>query len=389
MVLKKQPGDFQVEELLRPSVWEELRHQPGAFALYRLEKTSLTTTQALGRAARALKLRPGAFSYAGLKDRHAQTVQYVTLRVEGAETPKEISDTGWSLERLGWLERPLRAVDIAGNGFRLMLRDLTPERCRRIDERAALLSAGTGRLLFVNYFGDQRFGSARVEFLARHLVRGQYREALRILLTVPERKEARTLKEFKRRVAQHWGDWQRLAAELSSRPERAPIEHLAKQPQDFRGAFARLPYFFQFMQVEAYQSWLWNRIAAELLAARCLSLLRAADRFGEMLFAPVDQLEQFHGLNLPVLGPRSRLEEPWREAAQKVLAAEGLSLPQLRLPGLRRPAFREKPRPLLAEANEFTRQEPLAQTGKRLQLELSFVLPRGAYATVLLRALGE
>jgi tRNA(Glu) U13 pseudouridine synthase TruD len=88
----------------------------------------------------------------------------------------------------------------------------------------------------------------------------------------------------------------------------------------------------------------------------------------------------------------TRLEGAWGRAARDVLAAEGLTIDRLRIPGLRRPAFSEAARPLFAAASgaTVTASEPdyLGRAG-RLKRTLRFNLPRGAYATVLLRALGQ
>ena len=82
-----------------------------------------------------------------------------------------------------------------------------------------------------------------------------------------------------------------------------------------------------------------------------------------------------------------------RGAAGAALASEGIDLPQLRIPGLRRPFFGETPRPLLVRAERFdltgATTDELTPSGKRLKRVASFELPRGAYATVVLRALGQ
>jgi tRNA(Glu) U13 pseudouridine synthase TruD len=61
------------------------------------------------------------------------------------------------------------------------------------------------------------------------------------------------------------------------------------------------------------------------------------------------------------------------------------------VPGLRRPDFGEAPRGLFAEAAGFALDPPTADElfADRLRRSVRFELPRGAYATVLLRALGQ
>ena len=410
MTIKRDPEEFVVEELLSPSLLDGLSQAPRPFALYRLTKTGLTTPQAAAAAARSLGLPGGAVAYAGLKDKHSHAIQHLTAQAAAAahEAPAAAQGPGWAVERLGWLDRALSSGDIAGNRFHIVVHGLTRQAGDDMDKAVELLgvemgtqgspehSAGSRAVRFVNYFGDQRFGSARHGrgFLARALVKGDFETALKLAIATPARKDSGAQKRFKRAVAEGWGRWPELLPLLARCPERRAVERLVYSGRDFRAAFAALPYFFQQLCVYAYQSSLWNQTARALVAQRCANLgpvLAAADPFGEMLFpAPRAVPAEFAGMELPLLGYKSELREPWRGAAEQVLSAEGLSTDELRIPGMRRPFFKEEPRQLFAEAREFvlSAPEPDGDAG-RSKRTLSFVLPRGAYATVLLRALGQ
>ncbi|MBE3100172.1 MAG: tRNA pseudouridine(13) synthase TruD [Planctomycetes bacterium] len=424
MTLKQSPADFLVEEILAAAVRETLRDRPAALALYRLAKENLTTPQAAAALAKALGVRPGQVAWAGLKDRHARTVQHVTApahAVKAGGNLAQIQGRDWQAERLGWLDEAITAAAIEANRFGITVRGLSREACRRMHEAAQLLAATPverppdltvaaqaapapsrlrpfvpSSLLFVNYFGDQRFGSARHGrgFLARHLVRGEFEEALRLAIAVWHRKDSRRMKEFKRAAAESWGRWADALARLPRCPERQAVEHLASAPGDFRGAFAALPYDFQEMAVHAYQSHLWNAIARHLVTERCSAgpMLAAEDPFGEMLFPAARAVPaELADLELPVLGRGSALREPWRASAEAVLAEEGVTTEMLRIPGLRRPQFAEVPRRLMAEASGFSLSAagPDENNPRRLKRIVAFQLPRGSYATVVLRALGQ
>jgi tRNA pseudouridine13 synthase len=100
-------------------------------------------------------------------------------------------------------------------------------------------------------------------------------------------------------------------------------------------------------------------------------------------------------LDLPLLAPKTVLAEPWDGAAAAALQEEGITLEQLKIPGLRRPFFGEAPRRLFVTAGGFSltpaEADPLSSTATRPRLcrTASFELPKGCYATVLLRALGQ
>ncbi len=74
MKLRQEHADFQVEELTDVTPAAE-----GPFSFYRLEKDGWTTPDALAAIRRRWKLEARRVSYGGLKDRHAQTVQYITI----------------------------------------------------------------------------------------------------------------------------------------------------------------------------------------------------------------------------------------------------------------------------------------------------------------------
>jgi tRNA pseudouridine13 synthase len=400
-MIKRTPTDFQVEETLSNDL-PSLAQKEGLFALYRLSKESLATPEAVGRAARELKVPANSFAYAGLKDKHASTIQHVTLKLENFPAPPEkASGGGWSLERMAFVPRPIASADIAKNRFRITLRNLTPQDCFDMDRAVRLLATSDSgnAIRVVNYFGDQRFGSARhgQGFIAAHLIKGEFEAALKLAIATEARKDRMEQKVFKRTLLENWGRWSDLIKKLRPCPERKAIERLANSGGDFRAAFCALPYMLQQLSVYAFQSHLWNSTARKLVEQRCVPLgpvLAADDVFGEMLFPTRDAiLPELTELDLPLLARKTELREPWKDAAEAVLHEEGIAVTQLEIPGVRRPFFGEEPRKLFFVAEEFQPGRPekdeSADDPRRKKRTVSFSLPRGCYATVLLRALGQ
>lgn len=426
MTLRRTPGDFVVHERLSPAFSSGLSPRPGAGALiavFELSKESMTTPEAIDQLARALGVRPGTIGYAGLKDKHARTTQHVSVRAPGGSMGartlvSEAEGPSWSARLVGWSRHELAAPAIDGNSFKIVVRGLSERDAGEMGRRAALLADGAGAssLLVVNYFGAQRFGSARhgQGWAARRLIEGDFEGALRLTIGTPARKDAGKTRAFTRGLAAGWGEWARLAHELPRCPERRAVEALAAGA-GFKEAFAALPAFLQSMVVEAYQSMLWNQtarrmmngLAAEAGAAQASApdggaggdpshraeLIRTPDEFGEMVFPPATLVpEAWRDMEMPVLAKNTRLEGPWREAASDALREEGIGVEQLKIPGVRRPFFGDAMRRLFVRAAGFSLSAPerdeLGGPGA-LRRTASFDLPRGAYATVVLRALGQ
>ena len=192
----------------------------GACAVYRLTKTSLTSPEALRRLTAALGAAQGAAALAGLKDKHARTIQHVTVRLppeaESRQADGSAAGPGWEAVRMGWCDRPIDAGAIAGNHFRIVVRGLTGARCAAMNAAAGAAAAGAGRLRLVNYFGDQRFGSARHHkgFVAPHLIRGEFEAALRLAIATVARQDNRARRRSSAPAAAGWGRWEELARTL-------------------------------------------------------------------------------------------------------------------------------------------------------------------------------
>lgn len=405
MTIRRQPEDFVVHERLAEEFHNGLvaGHSAQArHAVYQLSKTSLATPEAIQRLAKALGTRHAVIAYAGLKDKHAQTTQHVSAPFDdparAASLPPEVSGPGWSARHLGWSDHEISAQSIDGNRFTIVVRDLSRDAANQMHTRATLLALADGSLIVTNYFGDQRFGSARHGrgWIARALIAGDFESALKLAIATPARKDSGKTRDFTRLAATAWGAWDRLARELPRCPERAPIEALA-QGATFRDAFTTLPYFLQSMYVEAFQSHLWNRTAHRLMASLAHAsqheLLVTPDAFGELAFAPASALDEaWQSLDLPLLDKGTFLHEPWKDAALASLSDEGLTQADLRIPGLRRPYFGEAPRQLFIRALEFFMSPPERDElsgPSRWRRTVVFGLPRGSYATVVLRALGQ
>lgn len=400
MTIRRTPQDFLVTEVLTES-WtpREDRPEGDAHAVYVLEKTSLTTLDAAGAFGRSLGVRASKVSYAGLKDKHAVTRQHVSVAWEKATPPPPTTEAkGWRAAFVGWCAEPLVAEAISVNSFHLIIRDLSRKDVAEMQKRLATLRDGDGAnrsILFINYFGEQRFASVRskADFAGQHLVRGEFEEALRLLIGVPHRKDSGARRALTRACAAHWGKWAAIVKQLPPGAWRGPLEQLAAG-KDFKAAFEALPYVEQQFAVEAFQSQLWNECAAALLSTipNAETLVTPTD-FGELIFPAAKALTpRWREMEIPTLAASTRPREPWGKAAVKVLAARGLTIDSLTIPRLRRPAFGEAMRPLVAVASDVSFEGPdadeLSRPG-RLKVSAKFSLPRGAYATVLLRALGQ
>ncbi len=405
MTIRRIPEDFRVAECNTDAFHASLSRECIAshpFAAFTLEKISLATPDALEFVAQRLRVPRTAISAAGLKDRHACTTQVITVdtaALRGAP-PMHAEDPAWRLTRLGFVPRAADSTIISRNAFTIVVRGLDKRQADEMVRRVDSLRTRDGAVAFVNYFGDQRFGSARhgKGFVGPALLAGDFEQALRLAIGTPARKDSGAVRSLTRALATHWGDWTRALENFPRMPERASIEVLARGGS-FKDAFAALPKFTQEICIEAYQSHLWNSIARELAGALAESTAQrcfeAPDDYGALVFPRAAALTPaFRAMEIPMPSPRAQMPECLSVIAAGVFADAGVTLETMRIPGLSKPFFGGGARPFIAHAHAYAMSEPTHDTfscggPNCLSCVVSFELPRGSYATVLLRALGQ
>lgn len=387
MKIKQQPEDFQVEELTDVTPGSQ-----GDFAFYRLEKRGWSTPDALQAIRRRWQLDLRRLSYGGLKDRHAHTVQYLTV-FHGPK--RKLTHHDIHVEYLGQVPEPFTSREIRANRFRLILRALRPDDAAFAENALAELRQDG----LPNYFDDQRFGSSssgtpgESEFIARYFVEGKFEQGLRQALAGPYEFDRAPQKREKAILREHWGDWATCKQRLPRGHARSLVDYLAHHPQDFRGAVARLRPDLRGLYLSAFQSYLWNKMLARWLNEHCRAdqLLPLHLRLGDVP-APrqLDETQRAELANLHLPLPTARLHQdaadPRLTLIEAVLREEGLTLSQLKIKGIREMFFSKGERAawfIPAGLNHEAANDEVNR-GKR-KLTLEFDLPRGSYATLIVK----
>jgi tRNA pseudouridine13 synthase len=385
MKLKSRPDDFQVEELT------QFRCDDGPFAVYLLTKESLGTPEAITAIERRWKLSRRQISYGGLKDKHAVTRQWLTIH-HGPR--RNLEQTHLSLNYQGQASQPFTPHDIAANRFRIVLRNLPAEQAERI----VSLSDVVGRDGVPNYFDDQRFGSLghSHEFLAAPWCRGDYERTLWLAIAEPNPHDRPEDREEKETLRSHWGRWTECKAALPRSSRRSIVTYLCDHPIDFRRAVALLRQDLRSLYLSAFQSFLWNRIVAETLTEQVAAERRfdvALDIAKLPFFRELSDTERqgLHGLLLPLPSARLHFEpDDPREALYSRIVRElaGLELRELRVKYPRDTFFSKGERAAVIVPQDYRAvRGPDELAPQRQAVTLEFVLPRGAYATIVIKRL--
>lgn len=383
--LRATPEDFEVEEIpLYPPAGE------GEHVFVRVEKRGLTTPGLVARLAERLELSARDVGWAGYKDRHAVTKQWLSLPLADPGRAEGLHGDGFRVLEVTRHANKLRPGHLRGNRFSIRVRDLAGE-----DPEGALeaVRALLERRGLPNAFGPQRFGRrGDNHLLGQDLVHGRAESLLRRLATAVPALESERVQEA--RAALGAGRYQDAARAF---PASFTLErHLARElhrGRSLEDALRRPPAKIVALLVSAWQSAVFNRVlearhesfdrllpgdvAWKHANGACFSVENPEAEAGRVASFEISPTGPMPGRKL--LCPRTEaeaIEAPRRgEALPSGDAARGL-------PRGARPQGTRRPLRVPVECFEA---RVGAETGI---LDLSFSLPAGSYATSLLALLG-
>jgi len=165
---KQTPRDFVVEELPLYEFSGEGEH-----LILFVRKKNLSTNEMIGQIARYLGIKNREIGYAGLKDKHAMTKQYISLHKKHEEAMDKFDFEGIKIISKTYHNNKIRIGHLKGNRFYIKLKKVNPTSAQKIDE--ALKNIDKNGV--PNYFGYQRFGkSGDNHILGEKLAKGDARE---------------------------------------------------------------------------------------------------------------------------------------------------------------------------------------------------------------------
>ena len=357
-MFKFQPDEFIVEEITKDGLQLEAgkeyefpdeTNEENFFSYFVLEKRDWGTSRALKTVARALHAKASRFNAAGNKDRNAVTVQLCSAFCVQPERLRSIRVKDIQIQGAWKAKEKIRMGDLQGNRFTITL---NKDNCKvEPDAEKIQRNAEQSEYLFRNFFGYQRFGSARsnTAVVGLHLLKGDFEAAVKEYLfgegdAQEEAAAARSRlkKELDYKAAlDYFPHWLKF--------ERTLLGYLALNPTDYAGALRKFPRGMQLLFIHAAQSRLFNEE------------LRAFE--GE-------QDEELDGNLVGFETEANDFESAWLEE-------HGLSIESFRMPRAPELSCKGNKRKLFAKLNGF---EVLSEE----PVKLRFSLNSGCYATTAL-----
>lgn len=376
--IKQGSEGFMVSELVDESLDISLSyHESHRYPLYILEKQDIDSNHALFEIEHELHIR---FRVMGIKDAKAVTTQYAGMERVMRNPPAELRSRHTRLTLKGFTKHPLEKRFLAGNKFEIRIYNV----------RSSDLSSFVPQISKVgNFYGLQRFGSERLvtHLVGREIVKRNFIQAVELLLSYTTEFDTQMSREIRNRCT----DPRNYRQVLKMLPRGMDIERQVLSAlvagRNAIAALRAVPIMIRRLFVQAYQAYIFNRcLSRAIMRGEDLLQPQAGDLCFEME-GPVTfgRIIKYNPNSKTKLVPAIRMAgytfQPGKGRFENITRAI------LQEEEVAAKDFYIKEMQELSHQGGF-RQAPLWCTDfwyERDPLRVSFKLPKGSYATTLLR----
>ena len=337
-VFNSSPRDFTVEEIPLYEFTGEGEH-----LVLKVRKKEMTTWEMLDAISNHIGLRRRDIGYAGLKDKHAMTIQYISLPAKLEEKLSTFSHEKIKILDTTRHNNKIRVGHLKGNRFNIRLKKVLGVQKDKLDSVLKWIKQNG----VPNYFGNQRFGT-----------NGNNWEDGKKLIAGEMKMRDRKTREFLMGSYQSYlfNQWLCKRMELNlllQKFSEKETEQLLELPEGSLEGTKMQPNFFKLLEGDLMMHYPYGRLfEVEALA-------KEAERFNTKDIAPTGLIPGTKTKR--ATGTAGLLEARFDE--------------EIKLYGARRYAWIQ-----VTEVKKNYLEE-------KAHYELSFVLPKGSYATNVLDVL--
>lgn len=383
-LIKQKADEFRVSEIIDVAVLEDLssvQDKLHKYPLYILEKSNIDSNHAILQ----IKRRFGIpLKVIGLKDAKANTRQYATAE-QLKKIPREIRTDQIFLTLKGFSQKPLGKASLIGNEF-----VITISHNKQLE-----ISPFVPELKNIaNFYGLQRFGSERAvtHLVGKEIIKRNFKNAVELLLCYTSEYDSKLSREI-REKSRDPHNYPQLLKQL---PRGLDIEYQLMsamvQGKDVVYALRAIPINLRRLFVQAYQAYIFNLCLSNAIISG-ENLLKGKD--GDLCFeieGPLifGKIRKFNSIS----DSGSNAVPAIRLAGYSFQAGKGrfelITKDIMQNEGVMARDFYIKEMQEMSSQGGF-RQAPLCCSEfyvlDKIGLTLAFKLPKGSYATTLLREL--
>ncbi len=400
--LRTIPKDFTVKEISSyPS-----KTKDGRFTIAEVTSTNWETNLLVRELSNRLHVSRNRVGFGGTKDKRAKTTRLMSFDGISIENLSRMKIKDVDIENIYYSNRSVKIGGLIGNRFEIVVRNLEngiePKRIK--DIYSYVVEAGG----FPNFYGIQRFGVIRpiTHVVGKFIVKDEFEKAVMSYIGNPVKGED----EESYSVRSELEETRDFPKALKSYPihlgfEKAILNKLVTDSEDFIGALKELPRNLLTMFVYAYQSFLFNRILSERIkqgfplneAVVGDVVLPIRKNIVEETGIPIRR-NNVKKVNKQILRGKAAVsgilfgsdtvfsDGEIGEIEHRVIDKEKIDPRDFIIPDIPRISSKGSRRPIVAHAKNFDfKLVDNELTGNRSALVLKFELSKGCYATSLLR----
>ena len=314
--LRSLPEDFIVKEIfLYPN-----RKENGRFIIAEVSSKNWETHTLVRELSKRLHISRKRISFAGTKDKRACSTQLMSFHNVPKDKLSHIKIKEVTIKNIYSSDKPIKIGDLYGNRFEITLRNIDKDvKPKQIQNTASYLEKHYG---FPNFYGVQRFGVMRpvTHIIGKHIINGDFEKAVMGYIANPMEGENEDTYKLREELEKSYD----FSKALQSYPnslnfEKAILNKLVIDPEDFVGALKELPKNLLTMFVNAYQSYLFNQILSERIR-RKISLNKAI--VGDIVLPVRKNLVDYKG----IMVNESNMEKVNRQVSKNNAFTSGLLL---------------------------------------------------------------
>ena len=361
--IRIKPEDFQVSELISKKAQNSINDQDG-YAVYKLKKKNIDTNHSLSGIFRKTGLRLKAL---GLKDATAITEQFVCSGSKG-KAIENFSTDKYSLEKIGFVKKPMSKKDMIGNHFKIKITECTNN-----------LSDFTENDKILNFYGYQRFGSKRpvTHLIGKAILQRDFEKAIDLILSFTSTYDSKENTEIREKLsdkANYEKYFDKIPFQMDI--ERIVLKEMIEHGEPIR-AIRMIPVSLRRFYVQAYQSFIFNQsLSSAFLDGENLFEAQSGDvcfDFGGIIGKFVKGLDQ--RLALPFVGYSYYKKTRFDFQISKILEQEEISPKDFFIKEMQEVSSEGGFRQAAIHCSDYSSDNDVVE----------FSLSRGSFATILLR----